>query len=122
LVVLFATSHVNDLGALPIAYLVLWAGARLPVRWGRRTDLSYGVYVYGWPVQSVLSLAGGAVLGPVGFAGVALLSAGAIAALSWRFVESPALRLRTHSASPRAATSPGVEDVAPAAVSMTSTV
>jgi peptidoglycan/LPS O-acetylase OafA/YrhL len=94
---LAVTHHADDVGALPLAYLALWAGARLPVPWGRRTDLSYGVYVYGWPVQSVLSLAGGAVLGPLGFAVVALLITAGLAVLSWRFVERPALRLRSRN-------------------------
>jgi peptidoglycan/LPS O-acetylase OafA/YrhL len=93
-VVIAAVRHTDDVGALPAAYLVLFAGAVLPVRWGQRTDLSYGLYVFGWPIQIVMGLAGAKILGPYLFAAVAFSIAAGAAALSWHFVEEPALRLR----------------------------
>lgn len=94
LTALLVWGHADDVGALPLAYLALWAGALVPVRWGRRTDLSYGLYVFGFPVQMVLSIATGKALGLVGFGVASLLVAGLAAVLSWRFVELPTLRLR----------------------------
>lgn len=59
----------------------------------RRGDLSYGVYLYGWPVQQALRQ-----LVPNGtVVGLLLPSLGltlALAALSWWLVEKPALRLK----------------------------
>ena len=56
-------------------------------------DLSYGLYIYGWPVQqTLLHLSGGLAwwqLFPL-----ALALAGALAWLSWHLVEQPALRLK----------------------------
>jgi len=78
-------------------YLVLWAGfARFGAaltRVGARGDFSYGLYIWGWPVQHVVAqTAGGPPL--VNFL-LSLPIAFAFAVLSWRFVEHPALRLKT---------------------------
>lgn len=43
---LFATGLAPWIGQLPFAFLLLWLGARLPVRLGSRNDISYGVYVW----------------------------------------------------------------------------
>ncbi len=76
-------------------YVVLYL-AFLPLGpladFGRRGDLSYGVYLYAFPVQQVVTaLLGGPIAwwvnAAVAFPFVLLLSA-----LSWRWVEQPALR------------------------------
>ncbi|MFB6891238.1 acyltransferase family protein [Kitasatospora sp. NPDC056327] len=80
-----------------LVYLLLWAAVRLPERFrriGRRADYSYGVYVYGFPVEQALALLGAARLGTAGFLGCALSVTGVLAAFSWHCVEEPALRLR----------------------------
>jgi peptidoglycan/LPS O-acetylase OafA/YrhL len=61
-----------------------------------RHDLSYGVYLYGWPLQQALrqlfpTATAVALLGP------ALLLTLAVAALSWFGVERPALRLKARA-------------------------
>jgi peptidoglycan/LPS O-acetylase OafA/YrhL len=78
-------------------YLALWLALnpRLPVlpaaRWG---DLSYGLYIYGWPVEEgVIWMLGGRGLWWQVFALALPVTAG-LAALSWHFVERPALRLK----------------------------
>jgi len=85
------------LGGYLVIYLAL--ERRLPVfpaaRFG---DLSYGLYIYGWPVeQALLYLSGGALawwrLFPL-----ALLVSAAIAFLSWHLVEKPALKLKPRRA------------------------
>jgi peptidoglycan/LPS O-acetylase OafA/YrhL len=82
--------HLAVFGPITIAYLALYLGMRLPLRW--TFDVSYGVYIYGWPVQSLLAEAGGARFGLVPFVALTLLVVIPIAALSARFVEMPALR------------------------------
>ena len=78
-------------------YLALWLALNphLPIipaaRFG---DLSYGLYVYGWPVEEgVIWALGGRALWWQVFA-LALPAAGALAFLSWHLVEKPALRLK----------------------------
>jgi peptidoglycan/LPS O-acetylase OafA/YrhL len=81
--------------ALPIAYLVICLGAlgkssRLRVR----NDLSYGTYIYGFPLQQLLATAGASAWGVPAFAVVSIMLTLPIAAASWFLVEKPALRLK----------------------------
>lgn len=87
--------------ALPLAYACVVAGALLKVpALNLRTDLSYGTYIYAFPVQQLLVGAG------LGAAGVPLFFAASVAvtlplaAVSWFAVERPALRLKTASSRP----------------------
>jgi peptidoglycan/LPS O-acetylase OafA/YrhL len=87
-------------------YLALWLALnpRLPVipaaRFG---DLSYGIYIYGWPLeQAVVWLSGGRATWWQVFL-LALPAAAAFAFLSWHLIEQPALRLK-----PRLKSSPTV--------------
>ncbi|WP_161142804.1 acyltransferase family protein [Propylenella binzhouense] len=86
----------------PLAYVLLAAyGAllfgTLPAgalgRWTRHTDISYGTYIYGWPVQQMLvGFFPGWSMFALGLAG--LVSAAAIGFLSWSLVEKRALALK----------------------------
>ncbi|MEO5920063.1 MAG: acyltransferase [Pseudolysinimonas sp.] len=45
------------LAALPLAFLLVWLGCVLPLsRVGSKYDVSYGIYIYAWPVQQFLTL------------------------------------------------------------------
>ncbi|MEX5719302.1 acyltransferase family protein [Geodermatophilus maliterrae] len=95
--VVLAGSFLPDyrvVGALCFAYLCVYGMVRLPLRWTPSWDLSYGLYVYHWPVQLLLLLSGAGTLGPVPFVLISLALALALAALSWVTVEGPALRLK----------------------------
>lgn len=80
--------------AFPICggFLTLWAAftRRLPpVRAARYGDLSYGLYIYGWPVEQCVVYYGH---GAATWWGVFLIAApatAAIAFLSWHLVERP---------------------------------
>ena len=89
------------------SYLVLYVALerRLPVlRAARFGDLSYGLYIYGWPVeQLVVRMHGGTAPWWLVFA-VALPASGLLALLSWHLVERPALALKPRAA-PRASLS-----------------
>lgn len=65
-----------------------------------RNDFSYGLYLYGWPMQQLALLAGAKT--PASNTIVATILALACAALSWFLVEKPALRWK-HRVQPRAA-------------------
>lgn len=82
-------------GAIPTAYAVLWLGAVLPTRVGSVNDISYGLYIYAFPVQQLLAvLHVPERLGFWGFALTAWLLTLPLATASWFLVEKPALRLR----------------------------
>ena len=93
----FAAGRLDAL--LPVfgSYLLLAAAfaRRLPVaNFGRRGDLSYGLYLYAYPIQQlVLHLEGGHAR-PLMVLGASFPVTLALAALSWRWVEVPALALK----------------------------
>jgi peptidoglycan/LPS O-acetylase OafA/YrhL len=79
-----------------VAYLVLRTGSSGWLhRIGRTRDLSYGIYVYAWPVQILLLLVGGGSWPLVGYFSASLVVTLGFAWLSWTFIESPALRLKS---------------------------
>lgn len=79
-----------------VAYLVLLAGSSPRLRAiGARRDLSYGLYVYAWPVQVLVLLAGAAAWPVVAYGIVSLGLALLLAWASWTWVESPALRYKS---------------------------
>jgi peptidoglycan/LPS O-acetylase OafA/YrhL len=90
------------LGVFPYAfilfgtYLVVFFAQRSNPgsRFARRAgDLSYGVYLFGWPVEQFVQIHAGASSGEVLFA-YALLPTLAIAAVSWWLIERPFMRLK----------------------------
>jgi peptidoglycan/LPS O-acetylase OafA/YrhL len=95
LVVAFAT-HTYDLaGIFPLAYLVVFAAVEAPfTRVNTTTDISYGVYIYAFPVQQSLAAFGVASAGIIPFLALALTFTGVLALLSWKLVEKPMMRLR----------------------------
>lgn len=74
------------------AYVALWAGFAIPLRWER--DLSYGTYIYSFPILRALVGLGATSAGFVPFTLLALGATFAVAAVSWVVVERPALSLK----------------------------
>ena len=91
---LFSGWEYRVIAALPMAYLVFWLGARLPLRVGMRTDISYGMYIYAFPIQQILVIAGWSAVGWWASAGLAVALTLPLAWLSWTVVERPALRFK----------------------------
>jgi peptidoglycan/LPS O-acetylase OafA/YrhL len=91
------------------SYLALYLALhpRLPVipaaRFG---DLSYGLYIYGWPVEEAVTYVSGGHIAWWKLFLVSLVAAGALAFLSWHLIERPALRLKPRSHRPAAALQP----------------
>lgn len=78
-------------------YLVLWAAMRLPKPFqavGRKRDYSYGLYIYAWPVQELLTMFDVPRWGLIAYTCLSLFGGLVLAAMSWHLVESPALRLK----------------------------
>ena len=61
---------------------------------GRQTDLSYGVYLYAYPIQQLLVMHGFGAGRPWRLTGWALGPALVVAWFSWTFVERPVLRYK----------------------------
>jgi peptidoglycan/LPS O-acetylase OafA/YrhL len=81
--------------ALP--YIVLAFGTA-PAPFGgaltRRGDFSYGLYLYAFPIQQALVATIGTPGGALGNFAITTVLAAACAALSWHFIEKPALRAK----------------------------
>lgn len=78
-----------------LTYGVLGAGAIIPSRLGATNDLSYGMYVYAFPVQIIAVLAGVTRFGWFATASVCALATLPLAWASWWLVEKPALRWKS---------------------------
>jgi peptidoglycan/LPS O-acetylase OafA/YrhL len=92
-VVLVASlGYAQSLVHIPLCILLLASTLHLPSsRIGSRFDISYGVYIYGWPVQQVLASMGlHTGVPPLLFAAASLLALAPAAWLSCRYVEMPA--------------------------------
>jgi len=87
-------------GDLLAPFSAAYATVHLGLTDGRRiwairgADYSYGMFLYGFPMQQAVAatLPGGQT--PLGNTVFAILVSAAFAALSWRLIEKPALRLR----------------------------
>ncbi|MCX7318003.1 MAG: acyltransferase family protein [Hyphomicrobiales bacterium] len=80
-----------------VAHVAIVAGSidyGVVSRWSRRNDLSYGTYIYGWPVQqAIMTVSPG--LSLTVFAFWLFLSVLPLAFLSWSVIERPALNYKS---------------------------
>lgn len=75
-----------------LAYGLLWLSTVIPQpRWIARNDVSYGFYIYAWPVQQLVVLLGGAALGLPLYMVVAAVITFTLAWLSWVSIERRAM-------------------------------
>lgn len=76
-----------------LAYAMLWLGAVLPCPdLIRRNDISYGVYIYAFPVQQLLAIGGADTWPLLVFDLVAIVATVPLAVASWVWVERPVMR------------------------------
>ncbi|MGD1171708.1 acyltransferase family protein [Mycobacterium seoulense] len=98
LVIVAAASLLPDyrlVAAVPLAYAIIVSGALIHHnRLRLRTDLSYGLYIYAFPVQQLLVIGGLRWLHPIAFFVVATVATLPLAAASWFLVEKPARALK----------------------------
>ena len=82
----------------PAAYLTVWLGLCDPKANAlhRLGDLSYGVFLYGFPVQQVVASTGDWARHWYINLALAIPLSCVVAFVSWRLVERPALRLKNH--------------------------
>lgn len=97
-VVVLASQWLPDyrvVGVLPLAYfLVATATFMRSPRFQFRTDISYGVYIYAFPVQQVLLLAGLSFMPPLLFFVASTAATAPFAYASWILIEKNALKIK----------------------------
>ncbi|HBD37525.1 MAG TPA: hypothetical protein DC084_28480, partial [Cupriavidus sp.] len=83
-------------------FIVLWIGMGLPRLVKLKTDLSYGVYIYAWPLQQAavywMRETGHPIGHPLMLFGIVLLPLFLLSYLSWMLIERPALGMKRRSA------------------------
>lgn len=86
-------------GPLLLPYVVLYVAFSLPsTKFDRSADISYGLYLYAFPIQQVLSQIGFTRFGPTAYMLAAWLLTIPVAALSYFVVEAPALKWKSFRA------------------------
>ncbi|MGN7799750.1 acyltransferase family protein [Leifsonia sp. 22587] len=102
------------LASFPV--VVIWVGKLARPSLPLRNDISYGTYIYGWPVAQVLVFAAlkwALPLNPWLLFLATMLITLPIAYLSWRFIEKPALGLKRRFRKRAAAPAPEPESAGP---------
>lgn len=89
----YAVANLPYMAALPVAWVYL--AKHTPVLVALKADLSYGVYIYGWPVQIIVAVVAYWYVQPITNVLVHFIMSMSllipIAYLSWTLVEKPAL-------------------------------
>lgn len=95
IVIAFRFQLVEVLLPIALTYLIFFFAYHPKIQWhhfGRAGDFSYGIYLYGWPLQQLIMLYWWPYLNPVLFFLAVMPLIGFWAYLSWRFVERPVLK------------------------------
>lgn len=104
----FVPSWGGQLVAPLVAYALLWVSLVLPApRLILRNDVSYGAYIYAFPVQQLVVIFGGHTLGLVPYVLICTAVTAVLATASWIAVERPVMRrVRRGTSSPAPAATP----------------
>lgn len=93
----------RELGALPLAYTVIVSGSLVKYKHlNLRNDISYGIYIYGFPIQQLLAVFGMGAANPFLFFAAATAATIPMATGSWFLIEKHAMKLKTRIVATRA--------------------
>ncbi|KIC59578.1 peptidoglycan/LPS O-acetylase OafA/YrhL [Microbacterium sp. AG790] len=82
-------------GQYAFCYFLIWFAVRVPLtRWDRYGDLSYGIYIIGWPLMVLATYFHLEDRGWFVYHAVVVVGVHIYAFLSWHLVERPALALK----------------------------
>ncbi len=82
---------------LILPFALIYIGKYLPFKLNLKNDISYGVYIYTWPIQQVIVfifLKQAIPLSPLLLFVLSILTSSIISGISWKFIEKPALSLK----------------------------
>jgi peptidoglycan/LPS O-acetylase OafA/YrhL len=90
-------NHGLTMNPAPVAYLAIWLGNTLPAAFrkiGATNDVSYGVYIYAFPLQQLIASMRVQHMGVFVFTSASLAVTFPVAWLSWLLIERPANALK----------------------------
>jgi len=83
-------------GPLTFVYVIFYLAAKFPIKsFDRHADFSYGIYIYAFPVQQLLSQLGVQSMGVWVYSIIAALLTLPLAVASYYLIERPALKLKS---------------------------
>lgn len=92
----FVASGWNIYGQFAFLYVLIWCAIRLPLQnWERPGDMSYGIYIYAWPIQTFVAYYGAHEHGWIFYHVVVAVMCHALAFASWHLLEKRALSLKS---------------------------
>ena len=89
--------HIDQILPLAGGYLIFYIVFNPAIKTGnfaKYGDLSYGIYLYGWPVQAAVMYFLKDSINPYSFFLIAVAIAAILAFLSWHIIEKPFLKLK----------------------------
>lgn len=87
----------GPLAAPLLCYALLYLSTVVPQPgWIARNDISYGFYIYAWPMQQLVYIFGGAQFGVVVYILITTALTTLLAMASWFVIERPVMRLARH--------------------------
>lgn len=99
----YSTGGWNIWGQFGFCYFIMWCAVRLPIRnWEKRGDLSYGIYIYAWPLMTLGAYFGLEKRGWLVYHIVIIVGVHIMAYLSWHLIEAPAMSLKNWTPKPLA--------------------
>ena len=95
----YAEGGWNVVGQYGLLYFLMWAAIRWTAlnNWERFGDFSYGIYIFGWPLQQFGAYFGLHERGMLAYFVVLTVLAHAVAFGSWHLIEKPAMSLKDWS-------------------------
>lgn len=109
-----ALGGLRTVGYAALCYVILWVAGRAPRVLhgiGSVNDVSYGVYIFAWPVQMLLAIHGVNAWGIGWYIVACVVLVLPLAAMSWWFVEKPAMALKDRLPWMATASAPRMEAV-----------
>ncbi|SBW22326.1 O-acetyl-transferase [Candidatus Protofrankia californiensis] len=89
-------SEMRIIFSLPLAYLIIWLGLRLPFRkTGNTNDITYGLYIYSFPFQQLMAVYGVHHHGVAPYYAACLSGTFILATTSWLLIERPVQQLKS---------------------------
>ena len=84
-----------EICAIPMVYIILFLSIKIKSpKWIQKNDISYGIYIYAWPIQTVIAcflIINSININIYLYMIICMIATGGFATLSWFLVEKPIL-------------------------------
>jgi len=93
----YASGGWNIVGQYGFLYFLMYLAIRLPLQnWEKHGDLSYGIYIYAWPIMAFAAYFHLQDRGWIAYHLTVVVTVHILAYLSWHLIEKPAMSLKNY--------------------------